>query len=253
MLRVMTYNLLDGGIGREQSIFKVLKESRPDIIMLQEVYESSPIRDFASHLEMNYFIAFGNSQRHLAILSRYPIIEQNSYHPFPPVFKTTLYAKIAHPSGHNIHAFGIHLFPHPFIGFELWRRWEIEIVLRKALRFDSEPCFLAGDLNAIAPGDLPEIEAWPNSLKTMLFLQGRRLFHFAIGEVLSKGFIDCYRTLNPKVPGYTLPTKSPTTRLDYVFANRVLADHLKFCDVVCKSMEVYQASDHFPLLADFNM
>jgi exonuclease III len=249
----MTYNILNGGIGREQFILKVLEENQPDIIILQEVYESSPIEDFASSLGMESFLALGNSRRHLAILSRFPIVERHSYHPFPPAFKTTLYAKIAHPSGQNIHAFGIHLFPHPFIGFELWRRWETEIALRKALAFDSEPCFLAGDLNAIAPGDRPNTTSWPRLLKTIRFLQGGRLFRFAIRQVLSAGFTDCYRILHPKKQGYTLPTKSPTTRLDYIFANRIFVDHLKSCDIIHNPSETQQASDHYPLLAEFDV
>jgi endonuclease/exonuclease/phosphatase family metal-dependent hydrolase len=37
-LRVMTYNILDGGQNREEHILDVIKTSQPDIVILQEVF-----------------------------------------------------------------------------------------------------------------------------------------------------------------------------------------------------------------------
>lgn len=252
-MRVLTYNILDGGINRESSILKIIETISPDIVMLQEVFDSTPLKKFAAHLHMQHFLARGNSHRHLAILSRYPIIEAHSFHPFPPSLKSTLYAKLEISAGHFIHAFGLHLIPHPFIAFELWRKWEKNIALHQAVSFASEPCFLAGDLNAIAPGDKPNTQSWPRLLKLMLTLQGGRLFHYAIQEILSRGFVDCYRSLHPKDHGYTLPTESPTTRLDYIFANHTLHNSLQTCSIICEPIETQRASDHYPLMAEFSI
>jgi exonuclease III len=167
--------------------------------------------------------------------------------------KSTLYAKLEYSPGRFIHTFGIHLAPHPFFVFELWRKWEKEYALHKATSFDFEPCFLAGDFNAIAPGDAPKIQSWPRLLKLMVALQGGRLFHFALQDILHSGFMVCYRALHPENPGYTLPTGSPTTRLDYIFANRTLYNKLKSCDIVCELTETQEASDHYPIVAEFNI
>ncbi|MCZ7668650.1 MAG: hypothetical protein M5U34_16385 [Chloroflexi bacterium] len=51
-IRVLTYNILDGGDQREALILKTLKATNPDIVMLQEVFDSTPLKDFASHLNM---------------------------------------------------------------------------------------------------------------------------------------------------------------------------------------------------------
>jgi exonuclease III len=252
-MRILTYNILDGGVNRESLILKIIEVISPDIVMLQEVFESTPLKDFALQLNMHYFLARGNSRRHLAILSRYSIIEAYSYRQFLPLSKSTLYAKLEYEPGRFIHTFGLHLFPHPFIVFELWRKWEKEIALRKANLFVSEPCFLAGDFNAIAPADYPDINSWPRLLNLMLTLQGGRLFHFAIRDILLKGFADCYRTMHPETQGYTLPTSSPTTRLDYIFANQILHSSLKSCDIIWNLPETQEASDHYPLLAEFDI
>lgn len=252
-MRILTYNILDGGINRESLILKILQATSPDIVMLQEVFGSTPLADFAAQLNMRYFLARGNSRRHLALLSRFPIVEACAYRPFPPSSKSTLYVKLEYKPSRFIHTFGIHLFPHPFIAFELWRSWEKEIALRKAKSFVSEPCFLAGDFNATAPGDKPDTNSWPRLLNLMLVLQGGRLFHFAIRDILSKGFVDCYRSMHPETPGYTVPTKLPTIRLDYIFANQILYSGLTACDIVQNLPESHEASDHYPLLAEFDI
>lgn len=250
-MRVLTYNILDGGAHREALILKTIEAAKPDIVMLQEVFDSTPLADWASHLDMQHFLARGNSRRHLAVLSRFPIVETHSFHPFPPSLKSTLYAKVAYAPDRFVHAFGIHLAPHPFIVFEWWRKWEKEVAFGKANALACEPCFLAGDFNAIAPNDAPDTQSWPRLLKLMLACQGGRLFHFAIQDILRNGFVDCYRSLHPQSQGYTLPTSSPTTRLDYIFANSALYAHLKTCDIVCELAETREASDHYPVMADF--
>jgi len=253
-MRVLTYNILDGGIDRESLILKNLKATEPDIVILQEVFDSTPLKEFASQLNMHHFLARGNSHRHLAILSRFPIVKAHSYHPFPPAFKSTLYAQLEYSPGRFIHTFGLHLIPHPFVAFELWRKWEKDTALRKAIRHNCEPCFLAGDFNTIAPNDAPDTHSWPRSLKLMLACQGGRPFHFAIQDILRHGFVDCYRAMNPAANGYTLPTSSsPTARLDYIFANPMLSDSLLSCAVVCDLAETKEASDHYPLVAEFHL
>ncbi len=252
-MRVLTYNILDGGINREPLILKIIESTQPDIVMLQEVFDSTPLQEFAAQLNMHHFLARGNTSRHLAILSHFPIVESQSNHPFPPSFKSTLYAKLEYTPDHFIHAFGLHLVPHPFIAFELWRKWEKEVAFRQALLIDSEPCFLAGDFNAIAPGDQPNTQLWPRKLKLMRALQAGRLFHYAINDILLKGFADCYRSKHPENQGYTLPTGSPTTRLDYIFANNVLKDKLKSCSIINGTPDAKKASDHYPLLAIFDI
>ena len=68
--------------------------------------------------------------------------------------------------------------------------------------------------------------------------------------LLEAGYIDCYRTLHPMNAGYTTDTAHPAMRIDYIFANSLLAKRLYACDIVTGA-EAEMASDHFPVWAEF--
>lgn len=247
----MTYNILDGGLGREQLILDVLKAVGADAVLLQEVKDPSIVQSFAAALSMHFFLAEGNSKRHLALLSRFPITSRYSYHPFP-LRHTLLEATIECASNQYIHLFGVHLQAHYTVFNEWWRTWEIKTIIQKVAEYRSNPSFIAGDFNAVAPGDRVNIQALPARFKIILFLQGGRIFRHTIAKIISAGFIDCYRVLHPCDDGFTLPMPVPHVRLDYIFANQSLARCIR-CDVVTKSPAVHKASDHYPIMAEFEL
>ena len=112
------------------------------------------------------------------------------------------------------------------------------------------PCLIAGDFNAIAPGESVKLETMPNWLKSIIFLQGNRVYHFSITKLLSAGFVDCFRSLNSE-QGFTLPPPNPNSRLDYVFVNATMRPYLRKCWVVREPSRVDHASDHYPVMAEF--
>jgi len=250
-VKVMTYNILDGGENRESLLLEVFKAKQPDVIILQEVFQEGLIQEFAKALNMDYFFAKGNNIRHLALLSRLPIVSPRNHHPFP-IRCAVLEATIEFASNYHVQLFGVHLAP--FVAFyrEWWRTWELKIILRKAMQYNNIPCLIAGDFNAIAPNDRVEwVDSIPSSLKWTLRMQGWRVFHWALAQPLAAGFTDSYRFLHPKEDGFTLPTPEPHARLDYIFVNDILKANLQQCDVVCDIEAVHRASDHYPVLAEF--
>ena len=50
-IKVMTYNILNGGIGREQAILDVIRSIQPDIVILQEVYTPDLLQNLGAALE----------------------------------------------------------------------------------------------------------------------------------------------------------------------------------------------------------
>jgi exonuclease III len=251
MIKFATYNILNGGVGREDLILQVLRASRPDIAMLQEVTRQQTVQEMAQALDVDFFFAQGNTSRHLALLSRLPIISQQSWHPFPPIRAAILEATVEPAPGKHIYLLGVHLVPHPAILLELWRAWEMRVVLQRARQHDAQPCLIAGDFNAVAPNDRVVTKSMPVILKLMLLLQGWRFFHYALEATRAAGFTDCYRFLHPDQDGFTLPTPSPTIRLDYILANDALKASLQKCHVVREPAAIHQASDHYPLVAEF--
>jgi exonuclease III len=251
-LRIVTYNILDGGLHRERAITSVPSACAPDIVILQEVMRPEFVVELVDFFGMESFVAIGNSQRHLGLLSRFPILSKQSHHSFPPIYNTILAASVSYETDKRLYLYGIHLYPHPLIFYELRRRWEVSVALRYAWQHQTVPCLMAGDFNAIAPGDKIAQELLPRRLRRMIALQGGRIFHFAIEKVLSAGFVDCFRHLH-KENGFTLPTTQPDARLDYIFANPMMSQSLRNCYVATDIPEPKEASDHYPVVAEFEI
>jgi endonuclease/exonuclease/phosphatase family metal-dependent hydrolase len=79
----------------------------------------------------------------------------------------------------------------------------------------------------------------------------------AVRSMLQAGYVDCLRALHPRADSFTCPTYQPAVRIDYFFASRDLAAGLVKCEVVGRSGELAalarRASDHFPVVAEFNL
>lgn len=252
-IRVMTYNILNGGVGREAYIREVLQFARPDIVVLQEVYRCEFVQELGELLGMNAFFGDGNRQRRVALLSRFPFLSCESHHPFPPIWRNTVRAMLEYRPGKRLHILGIHPMANLAVPFELWRWWEAQYNISLLKPFMSEPCLIAGDLNAIAPFDPVNVKSMPGWLRWAIFLQGNRVFRFSIGAYQKAGFSDSFRALNPDEKGYTLPPPKPNARLDYVLVNAVLRPRIRKCCVVDEPSSVHAASDHYPIVAEFEL
>lgn len=75
----------------------------------------------------------------------------------------------------------------------------------------------------------------------------------SIGLLRASGYVDCFRYINPRAWGFTCPAVAPAGRIDYLFANPLLATRLTACKVVKGGQDVdaREASDHLPVVADF--
>lgn len=251
-LKVMTYNILNGGEGREPLILDVIQSIQPDLLVLQEVYTPDFLQYLANELQMKPFFASGNQKRRVALLSSLPVRNFHSIHP-RPIWRNMITAEIDIGTNQSLHLFGVH--PKASLGIlsEVWRWLEARYILALVESFADRPCLIAGDFNAIAPGDTFDMATMPWWLKLELWLQGRRTYHFSIQRYLDAGFIDCFRYLEQNATGYTLPPPSPNSRLDYIFINNLLKSSLKGCWIVRESLSVDEASDHYPVVAEFSV
>ena len=74
-----------------------------------------------------------------------------------------------------------------------------------------------------------------------------------IDLLLQQGYTDCFRSLHPRVAGFTYPSDDPSCRIDYIFASSEMATRLQSCAVVTEGDGVGgdAASDHLPVCAVF--
>ena len=250
-MRLTTYNILDGGQGRQDLIAEVLQAIQPDVVVLQEIYPNGLVERLAGQLGADYFIAESNSSRHVALLSRLPIVTTYSYRPYPPIQHTVLAAQLRHSRHGLLWLLGLHLLPAQGLWREAWRTWEVTAVLQHLGERRDGPCLLVGDLNAAAPAD-PVREDPAASLRQRLrWQQSRPFLRHALRRLTGAGFIDCYRARHPVAPGYTFPAAAPGVRLDYILASSELAATLVDC-TVSDVPPVARASDHRPVTAEFS-
>jgi len=85
----------------------------------------------------------------------------------------------------------------------------------------------------------------------------RFIERWTVPRLEEAGYVDCWRRVHPDGDGYTCATWLPAARIDYVFADTLMADRLLACDVVglngTADADVAGASDHFPVVADFRL
>ena len=248
----MTYNIRYGGQGHQEQILDVIRSTQPDIVFLQEVIDSAIVTGFADALKMQSFIAAGRGFS-IALLSRWPIVESINYRAFPPIWDTVLDAGVEYQAGRRLYLIGVHPIAFPGTFLEYWRIWELSIALKRASAHREQACIIAGDFNAIAPGDRVLTDGAPLEMRLFYAVQLGRIFRQAIRRVLAASFVDCYRHLHPGEDGFTIPTPTPKVRLDYIFANSQASSWLKMCEVARQPEAVNRASDHFPLVAEFDL
>lgn len=250
--RLMTYNILDGGENRETYILEVIQAAKPDVVILQEVFTADFLQFLSHSLGMNYYLGAGNRDRKVALLSKLPVLGFQSHHPRFPIWRNFIEAEIEYEPNQTARVIGVHPIANLGVVFEVWRLWEARYVVRHARTFPEMPCLIAGDFNAIAPGEKVRTGNMPSWLKWLIYLQGNRVYHFSIQVFLSAGFTDCFRALNPAENGFTLPPPDPNSRLDYIFVNAKMKTYLKNCWVVREPTSVDLASDHYPVMAEFS-
>lgn len=252
-VRLVTYNILDGGRGREQQIAQILAVLDADVILLQEIVEEAFASNLAVQLKMQYFVGRSNTQRRIAILSRLPICSVSSFNS-RLLRHGMLQATLEYAPQQMLTVFGIHLTAFAYSLFaEMYRLRELDFVFRQIEKCTADKIILSGDFNSIASDDVIAPHNLPLSLRYTLIAHGGSVIRRAIRFVQSKKFIDVYRELLPNEKGYTLPASSPNTRLDYFFVNDALRGNLKTCNVITIPDYVRHVSDHLPVMMELQV
>jgi endonuclease/exonuclease/phosphatase family metal-dependent hydrolase len=276
----MSYNIFLGGTGRMDAITTVVREVGPDLLGIQEADDEEAIAKLADDTGMTYVHGQANLAHHVALLSRFPLLESTN-HPHPGVLrKTLLEAHVRLPTGEPLLLFVTHLSAAATALGERRRLREMEAILGTIGDRFNQPHLFLGDYNAVAPGDTLIMQGLTAHYATRMRTarrdgaprphRGARAFgawldrglqsgreppktllpRALVSRVLEAGYADCYRDVHPYEPGYTFPASSPAIRFDYIFAPPVMHPRLLTCDVV-DAPAALQASDHRPLLARF--
>ena len=217
-IRVLTYNLMGMKPGsnpetRIQHIIENLQQLDPDIIGLQEINETldgehnqaQTIADsLASHFgnEYHVYMEFTHEswdsqfREYVGIISKFPVLEQGFGQLVPGVFpRKVVWNAVDSPLG-RLNVFNTHL---SFNSADVRR-----IQVQQIIGFITYTENLSPGVASILVGDFNDE---PSSETIRLLTEpGTETF-----------YIDSYAFSNPTDPGYTVPSASPTERIDYIF------------------------------------
>lgn len=254
-MKLLTYNIREGGVGRTEQIAEVIKAASPDVVALQEARNPSVVERIA---DLAGFRAWGARPSHsTGFLSRIPVKEHAWRH--PPRTRHAL-LEVRFEEG----------FPRLFVlhlraWFSKWteRRRAAELrglldgIQQQLIRENRAFAFhlLAGDFNALAPGELFDPSPMPRWIRGMVWLSGRDIARSTIQMMQADGYVDAWRALHKdqqNQPGYTFPVWNPHVRLDYVFTPTEFGSRFTACEVRHTPDEVRTASDHLPLLVEIS-
>jgi len=246
MFRLLTYNIMHGGRGRAESIATVINACTPDLVFLQEATDIATVERIAAATGMAEWRAF--ARQSLGFLSRRPVA---FFEWIRPRISRHAFIEVV-PAGEGLRLFGVHLSAVHAAWTERRRVMELRALLRSVARHQEGFHVLTGDFNTIAPGEQLELNRLPLRLRPFVWVSGGRIRWRTVQTVLDAGYSDAYRLKHPTEPGATLPTSNPHLRLDYVFVPQQFSEHVLGCDVV-RHPEAVNASDHFPVVADFRV
>jgi endonuclease/exonuclease/phosphatase family metal-dependent hydrolase len=253
-VRLLTYNIREGGLGRAEHLAEVIKAANPDVVALQEARDPSVIARIARLTKFPFCAA--RAGHSTGFLSRVRVLEHAWRHP-PKTRHALLEVRL--DDG----------FPRVFVlhlraWFSKWSEQRRARELRGLLAGIQEQLIrekhafafhvLAGDFNALAPGERFDASPMPAWIRGMIWLSGRDIARTTIEMMRAEGYVDAWRVAHPdseKDPGYTFPVWNPHVRLDYVFTPTAYASRIVACDVrPTPDAAARPASDHYPLAVD---
>lgn len=242
-MRLVSYNIRYGGSGREAALADAIAACRPDLVLLQEATRPDTVERLAERTGMRQWATF--ERQSLGFISREPVAHFEWH---KPRFSRHAFLDVV-PAGTSVRFFGVHLSAVHAAWTERRRLFEVRALLRSIERHQPGFHVLAGDFNTLAPGELLDVKRLPPRLRPFVWLSGGRVRWRTIQQVIDAGYVDAFRHLHSRAPGYTFPTSNPHVRLDYVFVPRRFADRVAACSIADGGAAAH-ASDHFPLVAD---
>lgn len=253
LLRLLTYNIRYGGTGRESALAGVIRSAQPDFVMLQEATDPLVVARVAEQAGMPHW---GAERAHsTGYVSRIPVHGHQwlrawgAKHPFLEV----VLPSDAPGGGERCRLYGLHLTA----WFSRWsenrRAAEISALLGGIRQHQHGLHVIAGDFNALAPGERLEVARMPAWIRAMIWVSGRDIARRTIQTMLDAEYADAFRHVAPDASGFTFPTWDPHLRLDYVFLPARDRHRVRHCEVLTSPPGAASASDHFPLLVELDV
>ncbi|HZZ43466.1 MAG TPA: endonuclease/exonuclease/phosphatase family protein [Tepidisphaeraceae bacterium] len=254
-MRIVSYNILDGGEGRADPLAEVIEAQHPDIVALIEAQELSVVERIARRLNMDYVVGAGTSGKASTILSRYPIRDSINHAVLRPaeIPKSFLEVTLQTPEFGDLPVGVLHLTAGAFEADERAREDEIASILKLFSRHrnPARPHLLVGDFNANSPLQQIDLERCKEKTKKAWQANGGNLPRRVVPSLFDIGYTDTLQAFNSRAAERltTFTTKDPGQRVDYIFSFGIEPRRIQRAWVETDRLATY-ASDHYPICAE---
>jgi endonuclease/exonuclease/phosphatase family metal-dependent hydrolase len=252
-MRLVSYNILDGGAGRADALASVIRSRDPDVVAVVEAEDPGVVDAIARSLGMTAVQALGNSHAS-ALLTRWTIRHSINHALFRPALtKSLLEASVISPGGAEWTIGVVHLHARASDQDERRREVELAEVLDAFAphRAAGLAHLLCGDFNANAPYQRIDPARCKPRTRQEWEANGGDLPRRVVQKLLDAGYRDALRDADPRAAEHaaTFTTEFPGQGVDYVFTfgldpRRVVAAWVHDSDAA------RSASDHFPIGAE---
>jgi endonuclease/exonuclease/phosphatase family metal-dependent hydrolase len=252
-MRIVSYNILDGGEGRADPLAEVIQAQRADVVVLLEADDPTVVRRIAARLKMD-FIEAPAKQHAAALLSRWTIAGTINHSAVQPALRGSLLEATVIERGDRQWSVGVvHLPPYAAEEAEQQREADLKILLDLFAphRHDSRRHLLVGDFNANAPDQQIDPQQAHPSTRRAWDENGGQIPRRVVQRLLDAGYLDTMHVLDPqraRTSG-TFSTQFPQQRVDYIFAHGIERAQVRSAWIEHDRLAKY-ASDHFPVGAE---
>jgi len=254
-MRIVSYNILNGGRERADLVHRVIEASGPDVVVLVEADDAEVVTELGDRLGMEAFHAPSGGDHAGAILSRFPITKTRNHaldgrgHWMNACFEAWVEA----PDGTEWPIAGVHFAAHASEERERLREAQLESLFQRLAHLQGTPHLLAGDFNSNAPSQ--QIDPACCSLRTRRLWEenGGKIPRRIVRRLIDAGYLDTLHTVDPdraETTG-TYTTEFPGQRIDYIFTRGIDPSRIRTAWIDQGGVAA-EASDHFPIGVEFD-
>ena len=259
-MKIMAYNILEGGEGRIDPLAEVIRLADADVVMVAEAWDEGLFHRLADRVGMDRFRAENprNREGAVGVLSRLKIVEGVNHAALDGRFTKGACHVIVEVGSEKsevrrLPIVGVHLHARETLADEEERLKELPGVFAIGELFRGRSHVLAGDFNAYHPGQVVAVEKLRESTRERISKQGWAVPREVVRRILERGYVDGHALHHsPAEFGTSFTTSHPAARVDYVFVTAELSGRVRGCEVFTPEMARF-ASDHFPVVCELEV
>jgi endonuclease/exonuclease/phosphatase family metal-dependent hydrolase len=245
-MRIVSYNILNGGEGRVDLLVDVIEAQRPDVVVLVEADDPAVVERIAGRLKMDHVHASAGTHAG-AILSRWPMAATFNHAPGNGHWMNAFVeARVVDPSGVEWPIVALHFAAHASEEREQLRERQLDALFARLADLQRRPHVLAGDFNSNAPSQQIDPARCNPRTRQEWNDNGGLIPRRIVQRLLDAAYVDTLHATAPDVAETTgtYTTDFPGQRIDFIFTRGIDRSRIRSAWIEQGPLAKH-ASDHF--------